>query len=68
MVYLVHMPIICSISHYLFMHIPIEDMALLSLVVYIITTLVVIIVAYFATIWIEEKMSKRIINKVIEKL
>lgn len=68
MVYLVHMPIICSMSHYLFMHIPIEDMALLSLVVYIITTLVVIIVAYFATIWIEEKMSKRIINKVIEKL
>lgn len=68
MVYLVHVPIICSMSHYLFMHIHIKDMTLLSLVVYIITTIVVIIVAYFATIWIEEKMSKKVINKVIEKL
>ena len=68
MVYLVHMPIICSLSHYLFMHLPIKDMAVLSLVVYIITTIAVIIVAYFATIWIEERMSKKIINKLMARL
>ena len=68
MVYLVHMPIICSLSHFLFIHIPINDMATLSLVVYIITTIMVIIVAYFATVWIEEKLSKRIINRMLEKL
>ena len=68
MVYLVHMPIICSLSHYLFMHLPIKNMATLSLVVYIITTIMVIIVACFATVWIEEKLSKRIINRMLEKL
>ena len=68
MVYLVHMPIICSFSHYLFMHLPIKDMATLSLVVYLITTIIVIIVAYFATIWIEGKMSKRVINKLMKRV
>ena len=68
MVYLVHMPIICSLSHFLFMHIPIIDMATLSLIIYIITTIVVIVVAYLATIWIEEKMSKSIINRMLAKL
>ena len=68
MIYLVHMPIICSFSHFLFMHLPIKNIDVLSLVVFIITTIVVIVVAYFATVWIEEKWSKRIINISLKRI
>lgn len=68
MVYLVHMPIICSLSHYLYMHIPIASMPLLSTTVYMITLIVVLITAYLVTIWIEDKMAKKIINQLLAKI
>lgn len=68
MLYLIHMPIIASLTCYLCMHLPIENIKLLSLTVFIITTIVVILVAHFSTIWIEERMSKKVINKLLSKI
>jgi peptidoglycan/LPS O-acetylase OafA/YrhL len=68
MIYLVHMPIIASLSCYLCMHLPIDNIKLLSLTIFILTTIVVILVAHCSTIWIEERMSKKVINKLLSKI
>ena len=68
MLYLVHMPIICSLSHFLYIHIPIANMRILSLIVLLITTVTVIVFAHMATVWIEEKWSKKIIDKVLARI
>ena len=68
MVYLIHMPLICSFSYSLLMKIPFADSALLNVTVYIITLIILLILSHFFTIWIEKKISPKAINNIMAKL
>lgn len=68
MTYLIHMPLICSLSCYLYMRIPIANHAFLSLTVYIITFIILLILSHICTIWIENHFSARLTKWIMAKL
>ncbi len=68
MVYLIHMPLICSLSCYLYIRLPISGKPILSIIVFIITLLILLALSHFLTKWIEKKYAPQIIRMIMGKL
>lgn len=68
MVYLIHMPLICSLSYYLHMRLPISAKPILSIIVFIITLLILLALSHFLTKWIEKKYAPQVIRMIMGKL
>jgi len=68
MLYLIHMPIICSLSCWLCVNLPSDELLAKTLPIYIITLLISLFLAHIFTYWIEDKLSKTVISRLMKKL
>ena len=67
MLYLIHMPIICSFSCWICVHLPLK-MPMTTLTAYFLTLITCLVIAHYFTKVIEDNFSKRVISNILNKM